>query len=502
MNRRPKKLLQKKKGFTLIEIIVCIVLIALIGTSATIGITKAVSNNKYNNLNKITTNFENALEVYLSLHQEVEENLMLSTKAAVITLETLKNEGLIEAGIKNPVDNETFDYTNTYFALLDAEVVENDPLESDGSCDFKQIGINVIKSWNLEGLDSEVIYICPRKDYTEEINLLQEKVDDLASQIEDLKSKNNNATTNSDSGKDKLKINTLYNDLTYTAKGINPNNYVYFEVVSNPSDFAYFQNTTNIGLWRIVSINTNNEIELVYTEPVLSNNSQNYTNESHQWCDSGMEEDRKSTCTFYKLNHTPAGLYTSEYYRYENGENVWLTEEMLEDVTVEGSKKSYIYNSIKNKNWIISKKYFPNYTVNSTSGEISFNSNYNKEMKIGQVNYNQINSSINISESWLNNYNMVLGYSNVSKSFDDYYFYIYNNSGNLDKSERQRVANRCTNSQCTRDKDSSSDYHLYGGNYYPLITLSNKVELVEPTCSEGKIIGSKECPYKLTCDNC
>ena len=96
---------------------------------------------------------------------------------------------------------------------------------------------------------------------------------------------------------------------------------------------------------------------------------------------------------------------------------------------------------------------------------------------------------------------MIVGYSDLYAD-NDYYYYIYNYNGNISRSKRIIKANRCTNSQCTRDKDSKNHFHLYGDNYYPLITLSSKVELIEPTCSEGNVMGSKNCPYKLSCSDC
>lgn len=495
--------MKKKHGFTLIEIIICIVLVSVIGAISFVVINNNINNKKYDELKKVNTKLVDALEVYLSLHPEVEENLMLNTKAAVVTLEKLKNEGLIDDNISNPVTNTKLDYTKNYFTLMEAQITSNNPLEGDVSCDYNQIGINVINSWDLSkySSDDNVIYICPRKDYTKEIEDLKSKIDDLSSQLDDLKSKNNGSGGSADNTKDKLKITTLYDDLTYTAKGINPNNYVYFEVNSNPDNFSYFGNTSNKGLWRIVTINSNNEIEMVYSEPVLSNNSKNYTTSSSTWCDSGTSDSKKADCTFYKLNHVPSGLSDSKYYRYQNGENVWLSEELLEDVTVSGSKKESLYNSIVNKDWIVTKKYYPYYKTNSGSGLVSFDSSRTVELKMGQINYNQINSSINISESWLNNYNMIVGYSDLYAD-NDYYYYIYNYNGNISRSKRIIKANRCTNSQCTRDKDSKNHFHLYGDNYYPLITLSSKVELIEPTCSEGNVMGSKNCPYKLSCSDC
>lgn len=490
----------KKRGFTLIEIIVVIALVAVIGTVSIVGINSMNKHNQEKELKKVTDNFSNALQVYMANHREVEENLVLNSKAAIITLETLKNDGLIADNIKNPMTNEKFDYSNNYFTLLEAKVVDKEEIPAT-DCENNILGINILKSWDLKNLDtSDVIYVCPRKDYSEDIKSLQDKVNELSSELEEVKSKANDSYTNSENSKDKLKLDTLFNGLTYTAKGVNPNNYVYFEVSSNTSQLAYFPNTVNKGLWRIISINDKNEIELVYNEPVLSNNNLNYTSNSSQWCDSGMDESKKSICTFYQLKHNPTTFSSDKYFKYSDNIN-WVADEIAEDVNVSGSKKSYLYNSIRYKNWIVKNKYFPVYSSVYETGAISLNSSSSKEMMMGSVNYNQINSSINISESWLFDYKMLLGYANVHHA-EDHYYNIYNVAGELKRERRIDEANRCTNSQCTRDKDSSKHLHLTTNQYYPTITLSSKVDLVEPNCADGVIKGSKECPYTLSCTEC
>ena len=88
--------MRKNKGFTLIEIIICIALISIIATTMTITIVKNKRKNELNILEKNSTKLENALQVYLANHKEVTYNLKNNTKAAAITLEVLKNEGLID----------------------------------------------------------------------------------------------------------------------------------------------------------------------------------------------------------------------------------------------------------------------------------------------------------------------------------------------------------------------------------------------------------------------
>lgn len=500
-NMNKIKKTERKKGFTLIEIIVCIVLIAIIGTTTTIGITNNINNNKYDKLKKITDNFKTALEVYLSSHEEIEENLMLYSKAAVVTLETLKNDGLIEDNLINPVTKEKFNYKNSYFTLLEGEVIEKTELPSNEStnCEYNQVGINIINSWDLTNIDEEIeiLYICPKKDYSEDIKKLNDRVNELASELAALKDSTNDSYNNSKDVKEKLKIDSLFGDLTYTAKGLNPNNYVEFEVNSNSSAFSYFPNESDKNLWRIVSIDSDGKIKLFYPKAVKSNNYLNYTTESSTWCDYGTED--VTTCTFYKMNHATEG--DGKYYRYNNNDG-YVASEILEDVTVSGSKKEALYNAIVNKNWIVAEKYFPYYTVSSSGTDLKLDTSRSLNLKMGMINPNEINSSINISDSWLYNYSMMIGYLNKSVNFEDYYLYVYSNEGNIDFATRKRKANRCTNSSCSRDKDSSSHFNLYTYTYYPVVTLNTKVELIEQNCSEDMVKGSKECPYKLSCTNC
>lgn len=489
-----------KKGFTLIEIIVAIILISIIGVSSVIGVKNIVKNNQEKQYIKFNNNIRNALEVYLTNHQEIEQNLVVNAKAAVVTLDALKSEGLIDDNLVNPKTNVKMNYKKDSYILLQGGTGMPNPLDPY-DCSNTEIEVTVFETWDLSNAPTgEVMYFCPSKNYDQEIENLKNSVDSISSELNNLKDEINNINHGSgENVKEKLKVNTLFDDLTYTAKGLNPNNYVYFEVNSKPSELSYFPNTANKGLWRIVSINSNNEIELLYSEPVKSNNYSNYSTDSSTWCDAGTAVN--ANCTFYKLKHTPNQLSTSKYYNYRDDDG-WHSEEILESETVNGSKKYYLYNSIKNKNWLITKKYYPYYNVNNSSGEISFDSSRNLETKIGSLNYTQLNNSINISESWLYNYQTIMGYSYTSKSFDDYYFNIYNYNGVMGRERNLVYANRCTNSQCTKDKDSSSHIYIYTEDYYPIITLNSKVDLLEPECNENVIKGSKDCPYRLSCEDC
>lgn len=191
--------MKNKRGFTLVEIIICISLIVIIGVSATVVVLKTNKTREINILKANEKKLENALQVYVSNHKEITTNLNNNAKAALVTLETLKNEGLIK-------DDMKVDYKENYFMLSNAVLAPAGKYD----CENNVIGIEVFKKWDLKELDgSKVIYICPRDDGVS----------------------SNNAITNKED---------------YVAKGENPKNFV----------------KLNERLWRIVEI-TNGNVFLI-----------------------------------------------------------------------------------------------------------------------------------------------------------------------------------------------------------------------------------------------
>lgn len=191
--------MKNKRGFTLVEIIICISLIVIIGVSATVVVLKANKTREINILKANEKKLENALQVYVSNHKEITTNLNNNAKAALVTLEALKNEGLIK-------DDMKVDYKENYFMLSNAVLAPAGKYD----CENNVIGIEVFKKWDLKELDgSKVIYICPR---------------------------DNGVSSN----------NVIINKEDYVAKGENPKNFV----------------KINERLWRIVEI-TNGNVFLI-----------------------------------------------------------------------------------------------------------------------------------------------------------------------------------------------------------------------------------------------
>lgn len=162
----------KKHGFTLIEIIICIILITSISVGTTIVVIKNNEKKEQNTLKKYETTFDNALEVYLSNHEEITNNLNNYAKSAAVTLEVLKNDGLIS-------DDLDIDYKNNYYLLSNAQLLNNGET-TDIDCANDVVGIEIFKKWDLSEYEEgkKVIYICPKNNISSFTNtniILQEK---------------------------------------------------------------------------------------------------------------------------------------------------------------------------------------------------------------------------------------------------------------------------------------------------------------------------------------
>ncbi len=99
-----------KKGFTLIELIVVIALVASIGTFGAIGLSKVISNSKNERYNEIIQDIKLAGKTYFTIYSEMEDysylkNNLYTTGEVIIPISTLKNVLLVDENLKNPKDN-------------------------------------------------------------------------------------------------------------------------------------------------------------------------------------------------------------------------------------------------------------------------------------------------------------------------------------------------------------------------------------------------------------
>lgn len=199
------------------------------------------------------------MEVYLSTHNEVYDNIHDNVEGAVVTLNVLKNEGLISDNIIDPETDSIIDYENKYYVLSDAVLLSNEEnSEEEGTelCDG-MVEISVLKSWETlkDKVDTDdVIYICPKNgsgkiSETTDSKELEERVS---------------------------KLETILQRMN-----INDKNHVIFDVNSDTSKLAYFPDNAENNeykdyndIWRIVTNkNSSNEYTLMYNQPISTNYS-------------------------------------------------------------------------------------------------------------------------------------------------------------------------------------------------------------------------------------
>lgn len=462
----------KKRGFTLIEIIISISLIAIIGTISVVSIVSLRKVKVENLLESNSKVLNNALEVYLEKHPEVTNNVNNNFKGAVVTLQVLKDEGLID--IKGL---EKTDYEDNYYLLSNSILADGSTYVSDANkeCDNNILSVQTVSSWDLENLDkSKIIYICPRNT-------------------------NDNTNDNSNNANQ-----SLIDKNNYIVKGENPNNYVELSVnsVNEDSSWAWWPSGDNKNLWRIISIDSDGRIKLIYHDVVGTNNQYNY----YGYCRNKNDISNKTISKGYNLNDTlknklkddnEFGNYYcnisqskncygrdiggSGYFRY-SARNVWSSSEIISEYSEENlkkedndciSKKNTLFEQIDNniKNQIIETKY-DEITVSGNKVEI--------KMKLGfltQTDYN--NSKDSNGKTWLNN-------NNVWKNIPAYY--------KAQEEDFSPITEKF-------DGGGTGTYYFYlieGHTYQPVIVLNRNVELKrnsEDNCSGRD--GSLECPYRL-----
>lgn len=230
--------MKNKKGFTLIEIIVSLTLIALIATISIVLISK---NNKQK-YSKITNKIIRAASVYIATEKDdngntYEYGITHGAKGAQISVKTLYDKGYIdESTLKTLETNYKIEGDKTYLIQVTNSIKTND----DAEC--KSSGLNYTVNWEKT---SDTVYLCPYDEI---------KVTETASFYDLQKCPNDNNATN--------KFCYYSDDKKYYYVDKVDNNYVSF---GKDGD-------TN-ALWRVLYIDKeNNEVKLVYNDKISSGN--------------------------------------------------------------------------------------------------------------------------------------------------------------------------------------------------------------------------------------
>ena len=134
----------RKKGFTLIEIIVCLSLVTIIGVFSFFGVRLVNNNIRINKLSQITDKAIQAAQVYIETNKEASSQLYREKNGVVVPLNVLVNEGLLDLSVTTLDDK---DIEDEY--VITALSTENDKSTECTNIDSKA-------SWDKDN----VIYIC------------------------------------------------------------------------------------------------------------------------------------------------------------------------------------------------------------------------------------------------------------------------------------------------------------------------------------------------------
>ena len=96
--------MKNRKGFTLVEILIVLVILVTVTTGATIGIKEVQKKSEQRSLKELYTMIETAADTYLSINDENREELLndeITEKC--IRIYTLQNGGLLKEELSNPV---------------------------------------------------------------------------------------------------------------------------------------------------------------------------------------------------------------------------------------------------------------------------------------------------------------------------------------------------------------------------------------------------------------
>lgn len=209
--------MKKKKGFTLIEIIICIGMLAVIAVGSIVGINLVNKNLIIKELNQITNKAIQAAQVYIGTNKAAQTQLYTEQNAVKIPIKVLVNEGLLSLkGTK-----------------LDEKNIENEyvitALSTESSTSTECTNIDSKASWD----NDKVIYICTNLNNKGEVT-------------------GSNLATIDPS---KYSNKTYVSNEPYYFKGMDPNNYVKL-------NFRRFSKgpENEVGTFRIIYIDRNDDI--------------------------------------------------------------------------------------------------------------------------------------------------------------------------------------------------------------------------------------------------
>ena len=123
-----------KRGFTLVELIVTIVLLGVVGAIIVYNMTSVATTNKETDYERFVAAIKSASSVYADANQEVFNQLYVDKAFIYFTVGDLVNDGLLDENLRNPYTEKKVDKSEKIKANLDTDsgaVVFEYPVEGN-----------------------------------------------------------------------------------------------------------------------------------------------------------------------------------------------------------------------------------------------------------------------------------------------------------------------------------------------------------------------------------
>ena len=125
-----------KNGFTLIELMVVIVIMAIVTAGATISFEQTTSSTNKEELSSRYKDMQTAAKVYVESHDSFLQQL-IENKEVYVAISLLKNTNFVDSTLKNPITNQVFpdDYYVKVYITGSPEYVSSCVVQTLGSTD-------------------------------------------------------------------------------------------------------------------------------------------------------------------------------------------------------------------------------------------------------------------------------------------------------------------------------------------------------------------------------
>lgn len=117
--------MKNKKGFTLTELLIVIVIVVSISIGSIIGINQVQKEISKNRLDELIIEIEEAADVYISLNDVYIDQILNDNESICTKIYILQSEGLLKGDLINPVNNERIPANLCVYSYNDNGVIKN-----------------------------------------------------------------------------------------------------------------------------------------------------------------------------------------------------------------------------------------------------------------------------------------------------------------------------------------------------------------------------------------